>query len=128
MDGEPMHCIQGVITHFITDTLNQLDRLKLEDKVNFSIKKQKSVNNSSLSQWPKLQAQENGDLSKSQSTTSPRGIEGLLTSPQKRNSQHHRVSTGVLKAFKILYTLSYSFKLITTSDYISAPESIGANC
>ena len=33
--GEPMHCIQGVITHFITDTLNQLDELKIEGKDDF---------------------------------------------------------------------------------------------
>ena len=30
-----MHCIQGVITHFITDTLNQLDELKIEGKDDF---------------------------------------------------------------------------------------------
>ena len=33
--GEPMHCIQGVITHFITDTLNKLDKLKIEGKDDF---------------------------------------------------------------------------------------------
>ena len=33
--GDPMHCIQGVITHFITDTLNQLDRLKTEGTDDF---------------------------------------------------------------------------------------------
>ena len=30
-----MHWIQGVITHFITDTLNQLDALKIEGKDDF---------------------------------------------------------------------------------------------
>ena len=48
--------------------------------------------------------------------------------PQKQNSQHHRVSTVVVTALKYLLYSIILFKSITISDYISAAESIGANC